>query len=268
MPVFTFDSIDRIPEQMRNYAKAVDGSDAVTLNLVAQDKLDEFRDRNTELVKERDNLKQQVEVLAPIVGEDPEAFKARLAEFAAMEQRVKDGSLKESRNVEEEVVRRTEDMRKTLEEQIRAAQKEGSGWKQKAVEGDSRYRDLLVNMAIKDAAIDPEAGVLPSAIPDILSRARAIWRAEDNGAVVAYKGDLKLYGADGASELTPKEWLSKLKEEAPFFFKGTQGGGAGGAGGEKVGTHGKTVKELGKMTAEQRLALANGENINAQLRKA
>lgn len=259
MPVFTFDSIDRVPETMRSAIRTVEGSDQVTLNLVAQEKLDEFRDRNTELVKERDALKSQVEVLAPIVGEDPEAFKARLAEFAAMEQRVKDGSLKESRNVEEEVVRRTEDMRKTLEEQIRGHQKEANSWKQKATEGDSRYRDMLVAQAIKDAAVDPESGVLPSAIPDILGRARQVWRAEDNGAVVAYKNDLKLYGADGGSELTPKEWLSKLKEEAPFFFKGTQGGGAGGSGTgtDKVGQHGKTAQQLSQMTAAQRLDLAN-----------
>lgn len=259
MPVFTFDSIDRIPDNMRTYAKAVEGSDAVSLNLVAQDKLDEFRDRNTELVKERDTLKSRVELLSPIVGEDPDAFKAMIAEYQAMEQRVKDGSLKESRNVEEEVVRRTEDMRKTLEEQVRAAQREGNGWKQKAVEGDSRHRDLLVTMTIKDAAIDPESGVLPSAIGDVLSRAKTVWRAEDNGSVVAYKGDLKLYGSDGASELTPKEWVSKLKEEAPHFFKGTQGGGAVGAGGEKLGQHGKTTQQLSQMTAAQRLDLANAQ---------
>lgn len=255
MPIFTFDTLEQIPEALRQFAKAE--GDKVQINLVAQEKLDEFRETNITLVKERDAFAKQVEELVPIVGEDPEAFKSALTELRATAQRVQDGQLTDSRKIEEEVIRRTEDMKKTLEEQIRAAQKEGSNWKTKAGEIESTYKRTLVNSAIKDAAIDPEAGVHPHAIPDILSRAQGVWRAQDDGRVLAYQGDLQLYGADGGSPLTPKEWIGKLKEEAPHFFKGTSGGGAGGS--ESRGPLGKTAQEMKGMSAQDRLALANGD---------
>ncbi len=256
MPIFTFDSLEVIPEALRNFAKA-DG-DKVQINLVPQEKLDEFRDTNIALVKERDTLKEQVETLAPIVGEDPTAFSSELTELRAVALRVKDGQLTDSRKIEEEVIRRTEDMKKSLEEQIRTAQREGSNWKTKATELDTTIRKDRVNAAIKDAAIDAESGVLPGAIPDILSRAHGVWRCGDDGKVLAFQGDLQLYGADGGSPLTPKEWIAKMKDEAPHFFKGTGGGGAAGDGPQR-GTHGKTQQEVRGLTASERLALANGD---------
>lgn len=257
MPIFTFDSLEVIPESLRSFAKGE--GDKVQINLVPQEKLDEFRDTNINLVKERDELAKQVEVLAPIVGDDPAAFSAALTELRSMEQRVKDGALTDSRKIEEEVIRRTEDMKKTLEDQIRAAQKEGANWKAKAGEIEATYKRTLVSTAIKDAAIDPELGVLPGAIGDLLSRAQSVWRAGDDGRVLAFQGDLQLYGADGGSPLTPKEWIVKLKDEAPHYFKGTHGGGAGGDGGGARGALGKTVQEMRGMKASDKLALANGD---------
>lgn len=256
MPIFTFDSLDQIPEPLRQFAKGE--GDKVQINLVPQEKLDEFRDTNINLVKERDDLKKTVEVLAPIVGEDPAAFQSDLTELRATAQRVKDGALTDSRKIEEEVIRRTEDMKKTLEDQIRIAQKEAGLWKTKAGTIEDTYKKTLVSSAIKDAAIDPEVGVNPGALGDILSRAEKVWRAQDDGRVLAYQGELQLYGADGGSPLTPKEWLGKLKEEAPWFFKGTYGGGAGGADAPR-GQLGKTAQEMKGMTAADKLALANGD---------
>lgn len=257
MPIFTFESLEQIPEGLRNYAKAE--GEKVQINLVPQEKLDEFRDTNINLVKERDELAKQVEILAPIVGESPSDFTQELTELRATAQRVKDGQLTDSRKIEEEVIRRTEDMKKSLEEQIRTAQREGANWKAKATEVEATYKRTLVNSAIKDAAIDPELGVLPGAIGDILARAQSVWRAQDDGRVLAYQGDLQLYGADGGSPLTPKEWIAKLKDESPHYFKGTAGGGAAGGGGEQRGQHGKTQQELRSMKAVDKLALANGD---------
>ena len=258
MPIFTFDSLDQIPDALRTYAKAE--GDKVQINLVPQDKMDEFRETNISLVKERDELKKAVEVLSPIVGEDPTAFTNELTELRATSQRVKDGQLTDSRRIEEEVIRRTEDMKKVLEDQIRAAQKEGALWKTKAGEIESTHKRTLVSTAIKDAIIDPELGVQPSAVRDILSRAADVWRAQDDGRVLAFQGDLQLYGADGGSPLTPKEWIMKLKDEAPHMFKGTHGGGAGGGGGSDArGPLGKTTAEMRGMSANDKLALANGD---------
>lgn len=259
MPIFTFENLEQIPEALRQFAKTAEG-DKVQINLVPQERMDEFRETNINLVKERDELKARVELLSPIVGEDPEAFNQELTELRATNQRVKDGQLTDSRRIEEEVIRRTEDMKKTLEEQIRNAQKEGGNWKQKYSEVDARHRSTLVSTAIKDALIDPELGVNPGAVRDILSRAGEVWRATDDGKVLAYSGDLQLYGADGGSPLSPKEWIMKLKEDSPHYFKGTHGGGAGGGqDATRPGQLGKSAEELRNMRGVDKLALANGD---------
>lgn len=117
-----------------------------------------------------------------------------------------------------------------------------------------------MNSAIKDAVIDPELGVLPGAVSDILARASSVWHAQDDGRVLAFQGDLQLYGADGGSPLTPKEWIVKLKDEAPHYFKGTHGGGAGGGEGAARGALGRTAQEMKGMSANDKLALANGDH--------
>lgn len=255
MPIFQFDTLEQIPEALRQYAKAE--GEKVQINLVPQDKLEEFRESNTNLLKERDALKKEVEVLKPIIGDDAARFSQELVELQATAQRVKDGTLTDSKAIEQEVVRRTEDMKKSLEEQIRTAQKEGALWKTKATEIQDVHKRTLVTSAIKDALIDPDLGVQSYAFPDILSRAQSVWRAQDNGQVLAFQGDLQLYGSDGGSPLSPKEWISKLKDEAPHYFKGTTGGGAGGDTTQR-GQLGKTQQELRSMRAGDKLALANG----------
>jgi hypothetical protein len=195
MPILSFDTLDAVPEGLREAAKQ-DG-DKVTINVVPQKTLEEFRDKNIALLKERDGLKARVDILEPIIGEDVDAFKASLDELNATAQRVKDGQLTEGRKVEEEILRRTDDMRKTLEDQVRGAQKESGLWKTKAEALDGSLRRTMVNSAIKDAAIHPDAGVLPEAVGDILQRASNVWRYQDDGKIVAYQGDLQLYGADG-----------------------------------------------------------------------
>lgn len=255
MPIFQFDTLEQIPEALRSYAKSE--GEKVQINLVPDDKLAEFRQTNTDLLKERDALKKEIELYKPVVGDDPNALQAELVELRATAQRVKDGTLTDSKAIEQEVVRRTEDMKKSLEEQIRQAQKEGANWRAKATDIEAVHKRTLVNSAIKDAMIDPDLGVQAFAYPDILARATNVWRAQDNGQVLAFQGDLQLYGSDGGSPLSPKEWIMKLRDEAPHYFKGTQGGGAGGDSTQR-GQFGKTQQELRSMRGADKLALANG----------
>jgi hypothetical protein len=57
--------------------------------------------------------------------------------------------------------------------------------------------------------------------------------------------------------MSPRDWLVKLREEKPFFFKQTGGGGAGGGATTKTGVHGLSLPDLKKLSAVERLALAN-----------
>ena len=262
MPVLSFDSLDAVPSEFRE--SAVQGEDGkMKVDLVLRKKLDEFRDNNVKYQKERDEAVTQVGPLREIIGDDPDAFRAQLDELRNMKQRVDAGELKESRQVEEAVNKRTEDMRRDHNDSLQKQSKETAAWKTRHDELDRRFKQSTVVAAIKDAALDTELGVDPRAIRDITSRALGVFRADDAGKITAYEGggsDTVAYGSTG-DPLTAKEWIQRLREEAPYFFKNSQGGGsAGGAGGDKkiAGTR-YTREDLAKMSPKDRLAAINGE---------
>lgn len=261
MPVFTFDSLDVVPAELRDQTKAVDGDDKkVTLNLVSAKALDQFRENNIGLVKERDTLKGQLDLYMPIVGDKPEDFVQRLKELESTAQRVKDGQLKETHDIEEATLRRTDEMRKDYEGRLQTVGKELAAWRDKAGSIENQYKTSLVASYLKDACVDAASGVEPTAISDIVRNGLDTFRMTDDGKIVPFEGDAPIYGADGSSPMSAKEWLSRLKEVKPFMFKGTQGGGAGGLTTDKK-TLGRTHEQLKKMSAVDLLALANGDKV-------
>lgn len=260
MPILNFDSLDLVPDGLREHAKAVDGGNGkVAVNVVPSVKIDEFRDNNIKLSKERDELRGQYEPLKAIVGDDIEGFSKSLDELRQTQQRVKDGELKETRSIEEALHKRTEELRKDYDGRLQAEGKEKAAWRQKHDALDNQYKRSLISSAIKDAAMESDSGVEPKAIGDIVNVGLPVFRISDDGKVIPYQGDGPIYGADGTSPMTPREWIAKLKEDKPFFFKGSNGGGAGGDTTRKV--HGVDKAQVGKMTASERLALANGEKV-------
>jgi hypothetical protein len=86
-----------------------------------------------------------------------------------------------------------------------------------------------------------------------------VFKVDANGQLVAKDGDAIIYGADGATPMSPSEWVrGKLREQAPYFYKNSSGGGATGggtAGDAKFG--GMAEAEFRKLAPEKKLALAN-----------
>lgn len=262
MPILTYDALDSVPDGLREYAKQNDGSDKFVVNVVAASRVDEFRDNNITISKERDEL---VKTLAPykqVVGDDLEAFEQHLTELRNTAQRVKDGDLKESRGIEEAVNKRTDEMRKSFEDRLQAEGKDKVAWQSRYSALDSKFRQGLVASAVKDACVAEGSGVDPTAINAVIREAHDLFRVGDDGKLSPMAGDAPIYGADGVSPMTPKEWLVKLKEDQPFFFKSSNGGGAGGNGGPGGRTHlGRTPEQMKALSGAQKLALANGEKV-------
>lgn len=79
-------------------------------------------------------------------------------------------------------------------------------------------------------------GLRASAIPDIKSRARNIFKIL-GGAVAAVDADGKtpVCGKDGVTPLTFDEWVARQVVEAPHLFESSAGGGAVGHGSGGVG---------------------------------
>ena len=80
MPIVTFETLESVPEGLRESAKESDDG-KVSIDLVTNSKLQEFRDNNVKLSEERDTLQKQVENFNKIVGDDQDAFTEQLTKF-------------------------------------------------------------------------------------------------------------------------------------------------------------------------------------------
>ena len=132
-----------------------------------------------------------------------------------------------------------------LKQKAEAAVKRGDAF-------EGKYKGMVVDQAIIAAVTAADSGANPTALPDILNRARAVFVAGDDGAMTAMKDGQKWY-ADGDRTITPKEWLAHLLKEAPYL--GVASTGAGGAGGKQSGKHGMSDAEFQALPPAQRIAL-------------
>lgn len=252
MPELNFESLDKVPEGLREYAAETEDGSSVQVNVVPKNKLDEFRENNIKLSQQRDELDQQIRNLQGLVGDDPDAFKKQLEELQQTKKRVEDGELVENTSLDEAVAKRTQEMRSDYEGKIKALQQEQEAWKSKANEVQSRYNRSLIDRHITDAVLDAEVGAEPAALPDILRRAYDTFKVKDDGSIVPMDGDQVLYGADGASPMDPKEWLKAQRNQSPHLFKSSSGGGAPGAGGSGGGLNGKlSPEEIANLSMDQ-----------------
>lgn len=253
MPAIKFDTKEAIPEGLREFAS--EGEDGKFVVKVAPEaKLTEFREKNIA-------LNQQIETLAPVMarvkeiaGDDLDVFANELSELKSIAQRVTDGDLKTTEDIERAVAERVTAVKEGYEQNQRSER----DLRTKAEKDRDELKGALdrtnVRHAVTAAVIDPTSGIRPEALGDILERAYKLFHWENNKPIPK-NGESTIYGSDSAEPMTPKEWLAKLRDEAPYFFNGNGGGGANGG---KDTKHGFTSAEIAKMTPEQKLALANG----------
>jgi len=254
MPDIKFTTKESIPEGLREHAKEADGGFVVSV--VPKVKLDEFRDNNLTIARERDALKDKVAVYAELLGDDTGKARELVGTLKATHQQVADGKLKGSEAIEAEVNRRVAETKSHFEGQLAAAGTRLTEANARAADFERRFKLSTVDREITNAVLHPESGVNPAALPDILSRAYAFYTVQDDGRLVAKQGDNVIYGADGVTPMPPKEWLGKVLETAPYLGKQSAGGGASGGGGGKSALGGLSQTEFDKLPAVERLALA------------
>jgi len=260
MPILTFDSADQLPDGLKEFAKPDEQTGKITINVVASAKLDEFRAKNIELAKQVETTAPVLARIREIAGDDLDAFTSDLTGLKDIAKRVKDGELKTSDEIEQAVQDRIKAVRDGYEENAKAQRIEATTFKQRADALQQELNRTRISGQVTTAVIAPLSGVRPEALPDILERAYRLFKIED-GKLVPKQGEATIYGADGASPMTPAEWLGKLREDAPHFFKGNGGGGAaGGKDGDKYG--GLTKGDYDKLSPLAKLQLANEANKN------
>lgn len=251
MPIIKFKSRDEVPEGL-----AVEEKDGgFVVDVVDKVKLDEFRTNNVSLAKERDELRNKVSTFAALVGEDPETFKGELEELRNTHQQVKDGKLKGTTAVEEEVARRLTSVKENYDGQIRALTTERDKERREREALDARVRRSVIERDVMKAILAPDSGVNPVSAPDILARAYALYTVDDQERLVPKQGDVVVYGSDGSTPMPPNEWLQKLLVEAPYFSLNSSGGGASGGADSKL-PKGYSQEDWDKLSPTERIKLS------------
>ena len=106
--------------------------------------------------------------------------------------------------------------------------------------------EVLQPKSMKDQGVGAAAtkrGLRATAMPDITSRARSVFRLV-NGVPTAFEADGQTvrYGRDGVTPMTLEEWVDTQVSDAPHLFESNAGGGAAGNGSGGVGGSNRSVK--------------------------
>ena len=220
---FKYASKEQIPAEQAALYVERDGVFVLDADgVVEKAKLDEFRNTNVALLKERDDLKKRFE------GIDPDEVRKLADEKRKLEeaQQLKTGE------VDKVIEARVKNLRAELEKQVFTLTSERDAL-------NARLVTIQIDQGVITAAT--KRGLRPTAIPDITSRARLLFKLV-NGTPRAFEADGQTvrYGRDGVTPMTLEEWVDAQVSEAPHLFESNAGGGAAGNGSGGVGN--KSVK--------------------------
>jgi len=213
MPLkFKFKSKDEVPAEHLSLYSERDGAWVLDVDgAVEKAKLDEFRNSNATLTKERDELKQRFD------GIDADEARALLADRAKLEQ---EKQLKAG-EIDKVIESRIRGIKADLEKQVGALTAERDAL-------NARLTAIQIDQGVITVAT--KRGLRPTAIADITARARAVFKLV-NGVPAAFEADGKTvrYGRDGLTAMTLEEWVDTQVSEAPHLFESNAGGGAAGS---------------------------------------
>ena len=204
-------------------------------------KADELRDNNIA-------LKKQIEDhTARFDGIDPDEFR-RLAEEKRKLELQAQGHKPEE--IDKLVTERLKVIKADLDKQLLAKSTE-------LEVANTRLTTIQIDQGVITVAT--KRGLRPTAIPDITSRARTVFKLV-NGVPQAFEADGKTvrYGRDGISPMSVEEWVDAQVSEAPHLFESNAGGGAasngaGGAAGSQRSVKNPFRKDTWNLTEQMKL---------------
>jgi hypothetical protein len=215
---FVVANLSEIPEAFHAEYEARDGKFYLKTEgefaplIEANTKLAEFRDNNRALNAKKVELEGQLAQFKDVNVEEYKSLKTKVTELEKT-------GVKDKDSVAELIKREVEKAVNPLQETIK--QREQS---EKAAQ-EALQRQGLENQ-LREAGT--KAGVDDRAMRDYINRGLEVFKLQE-GKAVPRKGDVPLFSkVKPAEELSMDEWARDLQTEAPFLFKPSKGGGAGG----------------------------------------
>jgi hypothetical protein len=262
MATISYNSLSEVPEDLRDGAKEAEGGKYV-VNVTNAEKVKEFRDNNIALSKERDALTAAIAQYEGVTGvQVPDLETGKLSDFAktleglrAVKKKVEDGKLVEDTSLEEASAARVTEVTTSFKTQLAEMAKDRDAHRDARVRAEQSANAMMVENAIRLVASDPDVAMIDKAVQMILPDALKTFRVEDDGKITPKSKDgTIIYGSDGVTAKSIKEWLLEQREEKDFLFKGSKGGGASGNTDTAPGR--MNAAELAKMKPAERMKYA------------
>lgn len=221
---FIVDSVDGLSADVAAlYTKNADGKFYLEVEgAVSKAKLDEFRENNVRMLKKLDDYKDI----------DP----AKYADLLKLQAKADEKKLIDAGELDKVVEQRVGQMRTTYDSEIEKLTKANTL-------AQRQLESLLIDNAVRDSAI--KSGVQPTAVDDVLLRAKATFQIKDGVPVPMDSTGNAIYGKDGATPMSIADWTVGLKKQAPHLFQGSSGGGASGSR--------QSADATGKMSSNQKI---------------
>ncbi len=226
------DTLDTIAEPLREFYVQKDGKFHLDLSgapagfapsvdlATANGKVVEFRDNNTKLIREVEELRPLKDLKVKFEGIDPEAARTAIAAQAAL---VNKGINKPSdldTSINAAVAAAVEKIRADEIGPLKTQLTEVAA--ERTTERD-RTNELLLKDKIGTRFLHADVGGEPGALDFILSKAKGVF-VITNGAIVAAANQFSVLRPTEA--LGVDEWIEQQTKLHPFAFKTSQGGGA------------------------------------------
>jgi len=244
-------------------AVGFDGEDdleVVKANLKkAQDDLAAANAQNEQLTSTQKKAQDDLKALQDKWG-DLDADKVK--SFMEKLENDEDAKLIAEGNVDAVITKRTEAITKALQKKADDATAAQATAVEERDAANVKLNQLIVSHAVRGAAI--EGKVVDTAVEDVLSRAAAVFKVDDEGKVVPIDGT---FGKDGKTLMTPFEWVDGMRDKAPHWFPAAQGAGArgGGTGGGGDGFH-TITREQARDMQKYRAAKEAAHKAGVELR--
>lgn len=184
--------------------------------------LDRLRSHSKKLLDEKKTLKSALDKFGDV---DPEKFTTMLKQLESSEE----ARLLAEGKIDDVVAKRSE--RKILDIQSKLEELSNTNKRldEEKATWQNKYNSAIVDRHLRVAA--EKAGVLPSAIDDVLARAKGVFSVTDNDTIEARDKNGNLLTV-GSKALDANLFVESLKESAPHYWPVSRSGGAaGGAGG-------------------------------------
>lgn len=161
----------------------------------------------------------------------------------------------------DELNKRTEMMRRDSETKLQAIQRQNEDAQKKITEMEEQRKQFTIDTKVREAAAKY---VQPEMMDYVTRMGRETFTFEDDGNLVIRDrdGSLKL-GRDGASPMTPEEWLLMMKDKMPYIFQPSAGSGATSSNKGRSGV--KYKEDLSNASAKAKFIGDHGMNAYLDL---